>query len=413
MAGNGIRIVIGVVLVGVVVVAGLVLAPNTPSPPASGTESNGPNTPETSGEAPESVEPVAARAPKREPFEPGVLLVGDPAPAIEASNWYRGEAVSHLEPGSVYVVDFWATWCGPCVRAMPHLSELQNTYKQEGLRVIAVSIDTGESANAQVAKFVERRSDDITFDVALDSGQTKVNWLDASGRDSIPSTYVVDREGTVVWMGNPTTPEGEFDEPVIDRVLREVMSDSYDTERAIASARATVLEARAVRQRAERVEQLTNEMGTLWSGGDIEGALELVDEIISLDPVNNSELALRKAEVLLYERNDLEAASAFFVAMLEGPYFDDNETLLGLANLFTGDVDPGEAGREAAITAAELVVSREPHPESILTLARAQFAAGLQDEAVKNAIWARDFFDYGSGEYEFFDRYVQMYEQTD
>lgn len=413
MAGTGLRIALGVVLVGGVIAAGVMLAPSKPTPPPPGKEASGQETPESANEVVETPEIEAETTPVREPFEEGRLLVGDPAPSLDAQHWFRGEPRSRLALGSVYVLDLWATWCGPCVRAMPHLSELQNTYADQGLEVVAVSIDTGDSAHEQVQRFVERRSEDISFDVALDGGGTKAAWLDASGRESIPSTYVVDREGTVVWIGNPNTPEGEFGEPVIDRVLREVMSDSYDLAEAVDEAREEIVQEREAKLRSERVLVLTEKMGSLWSGGDVEGALTIIDEIVSLEPENNSGLALRKAEVLLYERNKPEEASAFFVRMIDGPYFDDNETLLSFINLFTGDVDPGDEGREAAVAAAELVVSRQPHPEHIHALARAQFAAGNQDEAVKNAVWARDHFDYGSGEYEFFDRYVRQFEQVD
>ncbi|GAB5495098.1 MAG: hypothetical protein Phyf2KO_01780 [Phycisphaerales bacterium] len=413
MAGTGLRIALGVVLVGGVIAAGVILAPGKPTPPPPNNAPSSTESPDVADEAVDTHESPTQAPPEREPFEKGRLLVGDPAPSIDAEHWYRGEPRSRLPLGNVYVIDLWATWCGPCVRAMPHLSELQNTYADQGLSVIAVSIDTGDSAHEQVARFVERRSEDITFEVALDAGGTKAAWLDASGRESIPSTYVVDREGTVVWIGNPTSPEGEFGEPVIDRVLREVMSDTYNTAEAVDESRAEIMQIREAQKRTEQVQELTEEMGQLWGGGDVEGALALIDEIVSLDPENNSGLALRKAEVLLFERNKPEEASDFFLQMIDGPYFDDNETLLSFVNLFTGDVDPGDEGKEAAVAAAELVVSREPHPEYILALARAQFAAGNQDEAVKNAKWARDFFDYGSGEYEFFDRYVRQFEQVD
>ncbi|RNC81290.1 MAG: hypothetical protein ED559_05720 [Phycisphaera sp.] len=413
MAGTGLRIALGVALVGGVIATGVILAPGKPTPPPTRAEPSGQETPELADEVAGTPELEVDTVPAREPFEQGRLLVGDPAPLIDAEHWYQGEPRSRLALGSVHVVDLWATWCGPCVRAMPHLSKLQNKYADQGLKVIAVSIDTGDSAHEQVQRFLERRSEDISFDVVLDAGGTKSAWLDTSGRDSIPSTYVVDRNGTVVWIGNPNTPEGEFGEPVIDRVLREIMSDTYDVAEAVDEARAEIMHAREAQKRTERVQELTEEMGSLWGGGDVEGALTIIDEIVSLEPENNSGLALRKAEVLLYERNKPEEASAFFVQMIDGPYFDDNETLLSFVNLFTGDVDPGDEGREAAVAAAELVVSRQPHPEHILVLARAQFAAGNQDEAVKNAIWARDFFDYGSGEYEFFDRYVRQFEQVD
>src|SRR5579883_3528530 len=56
------------------------------------------------------------------------LKVGDPAPALKATRWLQGTEVSAFAPRKLYVVEFWATWCGPCVVMMPHLSQLQSEY---------------------------------------------------------------------------------------------------------------------------------------------------------------------------------------------------------------------------------------------------------------------------------------------
>jgi thiol-disulfide isomerase/thioredoxin len=58
--------------------------------------------------------------------KPAASLTGrDPAPPLKVSKWLKGEEVKRFEPGKVYVVEFWATWCGPCIAFMPHLAELQ------------------------------------------------------------------------------------------------------------------------------------------------------------------------------------------------------------------------------------------------------------------------------------------------
>src|SRR6266568_1760611 len=80
--------------------------------------------------------PVAAQdadlPPKKE--RPAVSLKpGDLAPALTVTKWLQGRPVPKFEPGGVYVVEFWATWCGPCIAFMPHLAELQARYRDNGL----------------------------------------------------------------------------------------------------------------------------------------------------------------------------------------------------------------------------------------------------------------------------------------
>ncbi|HVU64861.1 MAG TPA: TlpA disulfide reductase family protein [Phycisphaerales bacterium] len=57
------------------------------------------------------------------------LIVGDPAPSLSIEKWIKGEPVTSFEKGKVYVVEFWATWCGPCKASMPHITDLQKQYK--------------------------------------------------------------------------------------------------------------------------------------------------------------------------------------------------------------------------------------------------------------------------------------------
>ena len=94
--------------------------------------------------------------------------------------------LSNME-GRVVVLDFWATWCNPCVRSMPHLQRLYERYA--GQEVVVLAINVAEE-RGEVAKFMAENG--YTFTVLLDSDSTVTDDYDVKG---IPYTVIVDREG--------------------------------------------------------------------------------------------------------------------------------------------------------------------------------------------------------------------------
>src|SRR5688572_27868264 len=85
------------------------------------------------------------------------LKVGDKAPPLGKGEWVKGDPVEEFESGKVYVIENWATWCAPCVEAIPHLTELQKKYEDQG--VVVIGQNMWEDDPSAVKPFVEKMGD--------------------------------------------------------------------------------------------------------------------------------------------------------------------------------------------------------------------------------------------------------------
>lgn len=169
----------------------------------------------------------AQEAPAAKPAAPAqpkaaeaTLKVGDPAPALTIETWVKGEEVKSFETGKTYVVEFWATWCGPCIASMPHLSEIQKEYKSKGLTVIGVTSEDKNNTLEKVQKMVSDKGDTMGYTVAWDKGRTTNGaFMKAAARNGIPCSFVVDGKGNIAYIGHPMT---------LDLVLDQVVAGTWD-----------------------------------------------------------------------------------------------------------------------------------------------------------------------------------------
>jgi thiol-disulfide isomerase/thioredoxin len=149
------------------------------------------------------------------PFLAGIAgraLAGGEAPALKAAPVWElkdveGKTVKSTDfKGKVVILDFWATWCGPCVAEIPSFIELHKQYEKDGLVIIGVSVDDGTPV---VKKFI---------------GSKKVNYPIVMGNDSItaafggvegiPTTFVIDRDGKIVSKHIGLTEKAEFEREI-------------------------------------------------------------------------------------------------------------------------------------------------------------------------------------------------------
>ncbi len=151
--------------------------------------------------------------------------IGDKAKPLNISEWVKGataEAPVNVTDGkNFYVVEFWATWCGPCKTSIPHLTELQKKYKDKGVVFVGVSNETIE----KVKPFVEEQGEKMDYVVALDKENlTNKDYMRAYGQNGIPTAFVINKKGQIAWVGHPMT---------MDKPLEQIVADTYDLKAAI------------------------------------------------------------------------------------------------------------------------------------------------------------------------------------
>lgn len=209
------------------------------------------------------------------------LGVGDPAPALKVSKWVKGKPIT-LTKGKVHVVEFWATWCGPCRTSIPHLTELAKKFQSKA-DFVGVSINEGAPEfQANVAKFVKEMGSKMDYNVAVDTasrgGFMSKNWMDAAKQDGIPTAFIVDKLGKIAWIGHPM----EMEAP-----LAKIIAGKWDI--ATEKKRATDMKAAEGKMQA-----FAKQFNALLLDAKLDEAFAFLDKAV----VSNPALGLQVAQSL-------------------------------------------------------------------------------------------------------------------
>lgn len=301
------------------------------------------------------------------------LGLGDPAPRLDVKEFVKGEPVKGFEKGKNYVIEFWATWCGPCRTSIPHVSELQKKYPD----VTFIGVSVWEEDQKEVVPFVKEMGDKMSYRVAIDSvpengdgneGKMANGWMKAAGEGGIPSSFIVNGEGKVAWIGHPMA---------MDKPLDQIVTGTYDL-------------AAAIKERKESgnaeaaLAKLQEKLGKAMRDGDTEGALKALDDAFGETPGLEKMLGSFKFMLLIKEGDEEQA-----LAYGEKLHADVKDNADALNNLAWTIVDPDNEKKapaglvklalKAATRADELDGGKNPAVAD--TLAKALFDSGEPSKA--------------------------------
>lgn len=298
------------------------------------------------------------------------LTIGDPARPINIEHWIKGDKVTEFKDGKVYVVEFWATWCGPCRLSMPHISELQQKYKDYGVTFIGVSDEPLET----VTEFLPKKdkdgktwNDKTNYTLVTDPDRSVYrDYMNAASQNGIPTAFIIGKDQHVEWIGHPMQMDKPLDEVVKDNWDRQAFKTKWEKEQTAARENAKV----------------QRELRTAMRDKDWDKVLSLLDAQIAADEENFFP-KFQKFTVLLQQMDEPEKAYALGEELAKANW-DDPMVMNQLAWFVVDTEGIKTRDLDFALRLAKRGVELDENNPAILdTLARVYYEKGDLTEAIK------------------------------
>ncbi len=328
---------------------------------------------------PLAIGPAALAQAEGKDGAPEPLTIGSKAPVPDIEKFVQGEAPSKwFEPGKVWVVEFWATWCGPCKVAMPHMSDLADRYGSK-MAVIGVSDEKVDTVSEFMAK--PEWKEKARYVIATDSDRsTHRQYMEAAGQMGIPTAFLV-KDGTVQWIGHPMT---------IDEPLAKVLDGTWD-----AAAFKPEFEKKAEPGRRQIAQRSV--MAKARKSGDWGPVLAMMDkDIAAAEPAARTMMQVSKFKLMVSDANvpaDGYALGREIVAANKGNAAVMNEVAwFVLDNAKVKQRDPA-----FAMQAAQAAVDASKGEDAAIldTMARACWESGDKAKAIE---WQKKAIDRAGDE---------------
>ena len=309
------------------------------------------------------------------------LTLGSDAPKLEIQKFIKGEEVKKFEKGKIYVVELWATWCGPCRQTIPHLTELQKKYENVTFIGVAVLEDDPEA----VAPFVEEMGKKMDYRVAIDlvpegsepnEGKFVTNWMKPAELPGIPSAFIINGEQKIAWIGHPA----EMEDP-----LDQIVEGKYD----LAAAIKQMSEVKAMQKKIAAInEQLQKLFMQFSEDGKPDELLAALDSAAKDLPEQAAQLQLVRFKVLTDAKDRGDDALDLANKLLESEFAEDPKFLDKVAWVIVNPDREKKADPKLVKFALKVALKADQIAESedisvADTLAKAYFDNGDFANAVK------------------------------
>jgi len=306
------------------------------------------------------------------------MTIGSNAPAPQIEKFVRGTEPKWFESGKVYVIEFWATWCGPCKQSMPHISDLADKYKG---KVIVVGI-SDEKVDT-VTKFLDTDEwkQKARYNLATDPDRsTHKQYMEAAAQGGIPTAFVV-KDGKVQWIGHPMG----MDEP-----LKQIVDGSWNPGKYQIEFEAETAMARKQMERRSAVAKARK-------AGDWDAILTMIDEDVAAAPERSkASLLVNKFQLLLTDAN--KPADGYKLGREIAAANKDNAMVLNQMAWFVLDnAKVKDRDLKFALDAAQQAVdaSKGEDGSVIDSLARAYWESGNKSKAIE---WQKKAIEKAKGD---------------
>jgi thiol-disulfide isomerase/thioredoxin len=260
-----------------------------------------------------------AQAPWEDPAAFKPLHIGDRAPALEIEHWIKGHKVAKFEPGKIYVIEFWTTWCGACRGSMPYLSKLQEDYRDHNVTFIGISDETAGIVNQFLAEehpqLKKPWGDVIGYTLTTDPDHSVFFDYQRGVGAGVPNAFIVGKDGKIEFSGYPHP-----DEPAFEEALKAVVKDEWDREKF-----AKEFEPKAEEDRKVVAAMLTERVRIKPNRDALKAAREAKDwptALKALDALSEASddpftFQFQKFQLMLADMNDPAKAYAYGEVLIE------------------------------------------------------------------------------------------------